>query len=102
MPGQNQLYEDLALEHEKIIWGTVFHALREITGREMQREEHAEELNKNLGLLFPDHKRFFEVQWRGDTIITVYAPEIKTMPDGSTRRHRKIDENWKRRHWVLH
>lgn len=100
----NQLYEDLALEHEKILWGAVFHALREITGKDVTDERIQQEIdiNENLILIFPEHKRFFKVQWKGDDIIIMHAIEENTLPDGTIVRNRRIDEPWKKRRRFIH
>lgn len=100
-PFQNQLWEDLALEHEKIIWGVVFHALQEITGRDMAAPEMAQKVNEHLGLEFPDHHKYFDVMWHREPIVRVYRVGIMKFSNGMIRRHRRIEQLWRKRWNVL-
>lgn len=100
-PFQNQLWEDLALEHEKVIWGVVFHALQEITGKDMAAQAMEREVNQHLGLEFPDHRKYFDVIWHGEAIIRVHQVGIMKFANGTIRRHRRIDQLWRKRWNVL-
>lgn len=101
--GSNQLGDDLAVEHEKIIWASVFNALREITGKEHNEPGQMDLIEKHLHLLFPDHKRYFDIEWKGELIIRVHAPAYTYLSKDCVIRKRKINEVWKKR-WpgILH
>ncbi len=95
--GSNQLGDDLALEHEKIIWACVFHALREITGKEHDDPGQMDLIEKDLHLLFPDHKRYFDIEWKGESIVRVHAPAYTYVSEDHIVRNRKIEQVWKKR-----
>lgn len=91
----NQMIADMASEHRKIIHGAVYHAIREITGRD-HKEYSDEDMVLNLGIETPeDSMEWVAYHWKGREIIRVFAPQV-VHRKGRTIVHQRILEVWKK------
>jgi hypothetical protein len=102
---RNDLGIDLELEHEKVIYGCIFNALREITGRDMTRPEYEKEVDTHLGLDWPgppgSERPYVDVIWKGEPILRVHTLTFPMVIPGKIIRKRKIEQLWKKRAAVL-
>ena len=97
-----RMEEDLAVEHEKMIYGIVYHAVREITGKDPGSPEILKAMDTDLALLTYDHRAYMDYTWRGEPIVRVHRVTCETKGKDTVIRHRRIDQLWKKRHLFIH
>jgi len=97
-----RMEDDLAVEHEKMIYGIVYHAVREITGQDPGSPEMIKAMETNLALLTYDDRSYMDYTWHGEPIVRVHRLTFKMVGKDTQIRHRKVEQLWKKRHLFIH